>query len=134
MNALKTALYTKLTGASALTALLASATSVYDGVAPRGASTPYVIFHVQDDRDENSCSDRMLDDDVLVKGVSTTSAQQAGNLAAQIDALLHNGTLAVTGWRVFWLRRSTGVDYVETKPDGTNVWHTGGIYRLRMNQ
>ncbi len=134
MNATKTALYSKLTGATALTALLASATSVFDGVAPRGASAPYVIFNIQDDRDENMISERMLDCYLLVKGVSTSSAKEAGLLAAQIDALLHDGTLAVTGWRTFWLRRSQGVDYIETQPDGTYVWHAGGIYRLRMSK
>ena len=132
MNALKAAIYTKLTGGTALTALLAGTASVYDNVAPRGAQTPYVIFGQQGGGDENITQVRYKSDLYAIKAVSEVSAKEAGDIDTQIDALMHDTTLTVTSWTNYSCVRETDVDYVETTPEGDNVWHVGAIYRIRL--
>jgi len=132
MNALKAAIYTKLTGASALTDLLASATSVYDRQAPRGSTMPYVIFGVQGGGDENITQVRYKSWAYSLKAVSDVSLKTAGAIDAQIDALMHGGTLTVASWTNFQCVREADFDYVETMPEGRNIWHVGGVYRIRL--
>jgi len=67
-----------------------------------------------------------------VKAVSSTGALQAANIDAQVDTLLHDATLTVTGFSNFWCAREGDIDYVETDPDAGNVWHAGGTYRIRL--
>ncbi len=50
--ATQTALYTRLTGGAALTALLSAATAVYHIQAPQGAVLPYVVFFSSSDQTE----------------------------------------------------------------------------------
>jgi len=132
MNAVKAAIYTKLTGASALTDLLAGTTSVYDNKAPRGADMPYVIFGLQGGGDENITQVRYKSNLYSIKGVSESSAKEAGQIDAQIDALMHGTTLTIASWTNYSCVRETDVDYVETTPEGDNVWHVGAIYRIRL--
>ena len=134
MNAVKQALYNKLTGGTALTALLAGTASVYDNIAPRGGTFDYVIFGLQGGGDENICPIRFKNFVWSVKGVSETSAQKAGQIDEQIDDLLHEQALTVTGWGVFGVTRIADFDYVETTPEGRNIWHDGGNYRIRMDE
>ena len=135
MNVIKSSLYSKLTTGTALMAKLAGATSVYDAVAPRGASLPYVVFHWQGGGDENITPTRFKNVLYTVKGISETSAKNAGEIDSEIDALLHGTTLTdVTGWTNFWCMRETDVDFVETTPEGQNIWHQGGTYRIRLNE
>ncbi len=134
MNALNTALYSKLTGGTALTALLAGTTSVYNQVVPRGAALPYVVFNIQGGGPENITPARFENLVYTVKAVSAASALAAGSIDAQIDALLHLGTLSVSGWSNFLLMREERIQYVETAPEGQYIWHVGGTYRIRLVQ
>jgi len=134
VNAVKAALYDKLTGGTALMAKLAGTASVYDGVVPRGAALDYVIFAPTGGGDENITKTRFKNLVWSVKGVSDDSAQKAGEIDAEIDALLHGGNISVTGWGVFWCMREADFEYVETTLEGRNVWHVGGTYRIRMYQ
>jgi len=134
VNVLKAAIYTKLTGGTALTALLATTTSVYDKEAPRGAALPYVIFGLQGGGDENIISIRMKNTPYSIKAVSDVNAKEAGQIDAEIDTLMHGVELTVTGWDNFWCRREADFDYVEATPEGRNIWHDGGVYRIRLNE
>lgn len=134
MNAVKTAIYDKLTGGTALMAEVAGTASVHDGVAPRGAAFGYVIFAPAGGGDENITKTRFKNLVWSIKGVSDDSAKKAGEIDAEIDALLHNDSLSVTGWGVFWLMREGDFEYSETTLEGRNVWHVGGTYRIRMYQ
>lgn len=131
-NELKAAFYSTLTGGTALTALLAGTTSVYDSIAPREASFDYVVFNQSGGGDNNRTPRRSKDELWTVKAVSATSARTAGNIDAQIDELLHGQTLTVTGWTNYWTMRERDIEYVETTPEGRNIWHVGGIYRVRL--
>ena len=132
MNALETALYSKLSGGTALTALLAGTTSVYNAAVPMGASFGCVVFQLQGGGDYNETPRRRKELLYTVKAVSATSMQNAGLIDNQIDALLHEATLTVSGWTNYWTMREEDISYVETSPEGRNYWHSGGIYRIRL--
>ena len=134
MNALETALYTKLAAGTALTALLADGTaSIFNQVAPRNSTFPYVEFGLQGGGDENMCPARFKNLLYRVKAVSDVSMKTAGEIDDAVDALLHGATLTVNGWHNFWCRRDSDFRYAEFDPEGNAIWHAGGVYRIRLS-
>lgn len=131
MNAFEAALYARLTGTAALTALLASATSVYNELAERDASLDYVVFSLNAGGPTNRSPRRAEMLVYLVKGLST-GAKTAGAIDDQIDAALHDQLLTVTGYTNYWLMRESRVRYVETTDAGKLIYHAGGLYRARL--
>ena len=134
MNSLETALYSTLTGGTALTALLAGTTSVYNSAVPRDVSYDVVVFQLMGGGDDNETPTRSKSLVYMVKGVSQTSMKTAGLIDNQIDTLLHRKTLTVTGWTNFWTAREQDIEFVETTPEGRNYWHSGGLYRVRLTE
>jgi len=132
MNALETTLYGQLTGGTALTARLAGTASVYNQIAPRGAAAPYVVFGIQGGGDENITPARFKNLIYSIKAVSTTGMKDAGEIDDEIDALMHGAELSVTGWGVMWCMREADYRYTEMTPEGRNIWHVGGTYRIRL--
>ena len=133
LNSLDLAIRSTLTGGTALTALLSGTASVYHLVAGRSESYPCVVWQQQGGGDENDHPTRTKDLLYTIKAVSHTSATEAGNVDAQIDALLHDKTLTVSGWSVnFWTMRETDVEYAEPDGAGGYYYHTGGVYRVRL--
>ena len=133
MNALETALYTQLTGGTALTALLAGTTSVYNTQAPPGAAFPYVVFNLASGLTENVDDNERDDLYYTVKGVGTATMGQVGNIAAQLDSLLHKQSLSVSGYTNLWQRRTARVQYAEVDA-GITYYHQGGTYRFRLHK
>lgn len=133
INELAGAMYSRLTGGTALTNLLASTTSVYQGRVPDGALFPYVVFNLQGGGDENITPSRMKNLLLYVRGYSKTSANNAASIDAQIDALLHRQTLSVSGWVNFWTAREMDLDGFEPMPNGETIWNAGGMYRIRID-
>ena len=132
MNAFAVALYSALTGGTALTALLAGTASIYDSLVPRGSSYPVVVFHLSGGGDANETPRRRKELLYSVKAISELGAKEAGNIDAQIDPLLHEASVSAIGWTNFSLKRESDFSYAETTPEGRNYWHVGGIYRLRF--
>jgi len=132
MNALETALYDKLTGGTALMARLAGTASVYNQIAPRGASPAYVVYGIQGGGDENITPARFKNLVYSIKAVSDVNMKEAGEIDDEIDALMHDAALTVTGWGVMWCMREADYRYTETTPEGRNIWHAGGNYRIRL--
>ena len=136
MNAVGTALYARLVGGTALTALLGDGTAgVYHNRAPEGSTYPLVVFNLQSGLDDNKSPHRARQVLYQVKGVSATNMVNAGNIDAAADALLHLSTLAVASpWQNYWLVREQDVQFEELAPDGQRYYHQGGIYRARIAQ
>jgi len=133
INALASALYTRLQG-TALTTLLAGTTSIYHMQAPEGAALPYVVFSLQGGGDENLDKNRTKQLSVFVRGYSKTSAAQAGSIDAEADTLLHLNELTVSGWTNIWLARETDLETVEVNRPGENVYMQGGFYRVHLDK
>lgn len=135
MNTLETALYDLLSGTSAITDLLASATGIYNQKAPRGAAYPLIIFNEQGGPgDENKSPHRSRNLLYTIKAITQTNLSDAGDIDEQIDAVLHLQILIVSGWSNFWLAREGPIRLVETTPEGQEFYHSGGIYRIRIAQ
>lgn len=130
-NALHTAIYSTLSGGTALTTALGG-TAIYHQQAPDGQALPYVVWNIQGGGDENITSNRMKNLVLFVRAYAA-SAAQAGTIDNYCDALLHGKNLSVTGWHMFWLGRESDLELVENPPDGGRVFMAGGLYRVRMS-
>ena len=133
-NALNTAIYSTLSGGTALTTMLAGTTSVYNMQAPDNATFDYVVFNVQGGGDENMTANRTKNLVLFVRAYSRTGPAKAGSIDAQIDALLHGKTLTVAGWANFWSAREEDLESFEAPEDGSHVWMAGGTYRFRLDK
>lgn len=130
-NLLREALYTKLSGGTALTALLASGSSIYYMQAYDNAPLPYVVFDMAAGGPENINGSDLRSEVVMVKGYGT-SADRAGSIDAACSSLLHKGSLSVTGYVNIWCCRETDISLLENTPSGEKVWMSGGYYRVRL--
>lgn len=136
MNPAAAALWTKLTGSTALTTLLSGGTaspSVYENLAPENADPPYVVFNAQSPSVPEWTLSRVGFENAIyqVKGITDDhSAKTAGQIADQIDAALTDQTLTITGYTLLSLRRIANIDFPEIE-SGKQFNHRGGLYRLR---
>lgn len=124
------ALYTKL-NVSGVTSLATG--GVWLLIAKQGAVLPYVVFQWQGGGDENDHPDRSRNTVWTVQALAATAAA-ADAIDAACDALLHNGSLSVSGYNTFWLRREGDVAYQEVDPTGRPIYHVGGMYRVRTEK
>lgn len=137
MNAVATAIYSKLTGDATLIALLASSTSVYERVAPEGATMPYVVFFKSDARPRYTLKSRShIQHLYTIKAVTESPAdaidgEPAGDIDERIDTLLGtDGTLTISGRTLLYCRRREDMpDYDEKQSDRVFL-HRGGIYEI----
>lgn len=133
-NALNTALYSRLSGGTALTTLLSGTASIYNLLAPDGAALDYVVYQLQGGGDENFNAHRTKNLLYLVKSYSDDGPARAGTIDAQVDALLHMQPLTVTGWGNFWLARETDVSTIEIDEAEAKTCMAGGAYRIRLEK
>jgi protease II len=132
MIALGTALYSHLTGGTALMALLASGTaSVFYGQASPGARPPYVVFKVNSDTNEHVYPGETRVFVVDVKGIAT-SGYAATQIGDAIDARMKSDIGAVSGFGLFRQDREVGIEYQEAG-DGQTFWHDGGRFRITLS-
>jgi hypothetical protein len=133
-NALGAAIYTKLSGGTALTALLSGGTaSIYSVIAPYEADYDYVIFNVQQGNEANDTSHRVKDITLQVRAHSTQLAK-AGTIDAACDALLHGQALTVTGWKTLRAVRSVDIELIEYDEANRPIFTRGGLYDLKIEK
>lgn len=134
MNALNSALYSRLQTTSAITSLLSGTTAIYNQQAPEGATLPFIVFSVPSEIDENMTQNRTKNNIVFIRAYSGVSASQAGSIDAAIDTALHLIPLTVSGWTNFWMVREQGIELVETQPTGKIIYTNGAQYRCRLDK
>lgn len=133
MKFLNQAIYTRLSGATAVTSLLSGTTAIYALQAPEGATLPYTVFSIQAGGDVNDTNNRLKNLVVSVRAYATTNAR-AGSIDSQIDTALHLAPFSnVTGWTNIWLARETDIETVENPPTGSQVFMNGGLYRCFLD-
>lgn len=132
-NAINTTVYSTLSAGTALTALLAGSTSIYNMQAPDGATFDYCVWNLQGGGDDNLTAHRTKNLVLFVRAYSSTSAARAGSIDLQIDALLHKKVLSVSGWSNFWTAREEDIATVEVTESGNTIWMCGGLYRVRLS-
>ena len=136
MNELDSAIYSKLSAGTALTAQLATMTggttpAIFNLRAPKGQSFPYVVYNWQ--------AGGQTDDHDIVSGVEWvraygTISAQVGSVYAAFDPLLNHNVLSVTGWTNVSLRREDQFELVEDQPDGLQVYTCGAFYRVILDK
>lgn len=134
MKLVETALYSLLTGDAALTALLSSATAVYNRRAPQSATLPYVVFFHSGGGPENIYPGSLESVSYMIKAVAET-VSEAATIDDAIKAAVHaqESSLSVTGYSTLWLRRTNEVQMVEDGDEGDEIWHYGAYYKLRID-
>jgi hypothetical protein len=130
MNGLWTALYSRLTAATAVTSLLAGTAAVYDTQAPQEAHYPLIIFQQQAGDVETVDPHTRHAKDVTVKVITVDGFKKAETIDAALNTALDDNKLSVTGHTVIWQRRTADVRYVEVDPAGRSFYHVGGIYHI----
>lgn len=132
MKVVDAGLYSKLTGDTALVALLSAGTPVFNMQTPPNTSLPYVVFFSAGGGPDNITPSDLRSMVYGVKGVASTLTA-AANIDARIDTLLHNNSITVSGYTNIWLARETEVQLVEDAPDGNPIYHYGAYYRIRID-
>jgi len=135
-NALDAMLYSALTGDSALTDMLATATSVWkDGQVDEEAPFPYVVFSSPALTDTYVLGNGYgyADHMYTIKGVAQgyDSASKAQDIGERIFALINLQTFTLSEGTMLLLRRETGVDFPMTE-DNEVYHHNGGVYRIEV--
>ena len=132
-NVLNAAIYSKLTGGTALTAILSGGTaSIYGKQATDGAALPYVVFSPVAGGPLNICPADMRDMVYFVRGYSLSDAG-AGSIDAQISSLLHGGSLSVSGYTNYNIVREQDFSMIENLPSGQKVYMAGANYRISLS-
>lgn len=126
---LGSALYTKLAAGTALITELGG-TAIWDTLAPQDQSLPYLVFFYSGGGDENRSAKRARSLVYTVKAVAE-SKSKAEAIDAEVDTLLHQQTLTISGWDNWWTARVADVAFVQSA-GGVLHWHRGGQYRIRI--
>lgn len=135
-NVFDQAIYNKLVGSTALTALTTGGTaapSIYQHMAPGTAAGTYVIYNRQASTPMHTMPTVAIENELFqVKAVVLSdSARAAGTVAAKIEQALTNDVLTITGYTPILCRRESGIDYPELGPGGQRFFHRGAIYRVQ---
>jgi hypothetical protein len=134
MKVLNQAIFSRLSGATALTSLLAGTASIYALQAPESATLPFVCYNIQAGGDTNDTQNRLKNLVVFVRGYATTNAT-AGSIDAAIDTALHLVPFTgVTGWTNIWLAREQDLELVENPPTGGQIFMNGGLFRVLLDK
>ena len=133
-NKLATAIYGKLNGDATLTALLASATSIFH-IRPqlKDQPYPYVVFSVLFGGPQNATPSDTQEHNYFIRAYAET-AQDAGTIHERIAALLHNGTLTVAGYTTVIVELVEDYENEqEVNEAGNTVYMIGGSYRILLD-
>lgn len=134
-NPIAAAIFTKLTGASALTTLLNAGTAgVFETLAPQNEDPPYVVFNAQSpSTPQYAFGTAVKWEDAIYQVQAVTeghTAAAAGTIADKIDDALNGATLTITGYTSMYVARVQTVDYPELAAGGKRFNHRGGLYRI----
>ncbi len=133
--ALRQSLYSKITGGTAVTNLLASNTAVYpaDDV-PSGSLFDYVMYGLSAGGPSNDSPHDAENMVYTVQAVSNVSKRRAVAIDDALRALLHRASLTVTGWSHYYLARIAEIEYTEVNAEGMEFYHVGAEYRIRLQK
>ncbi len=107
---------------------------VFNTLAPKGTTAPYVIFQAMSKVDEHSFNGRFANAVYMAKAVSKQPwPKEALDVDTQIDTALEDASLSITGYTHLLCRRESDIYLVED--DAGVVWHhIGGLYRILADE
>jgi hypothetical protein len=107
---------------------------VFNTIAPQGTGTPYVVFKFVSKVDEHSFNGRFADAVYAVKVVTDRPwPKDAEDVDTQIDTLMEDAALSITGFSTIYCRRESDFDLTE-EMGGKFFTHVGGLYRIMADQ
>lgn len=133
MNVVEDALHDVIAGVANITALVGA--RIYEGVAPAGATYPFVVFaHAGGGEDRESPQHRK-NLVYLLQGVSNVSKAQAETLAEYLETAFDETVLSVSGWTNIWTAVEEHLKAQELDTSsGIRTWRAGRYIRVRLSK
>ena len=108
---------------------------VFNGLAPQGTEPPFVVFQAMSKVDDYfSYTGRGGAAVYLVKAIDRSIwPKGAGDIDTQIDSVMQDVSLSITGYSLLMCRRESDLYLVEDQA-GMVYQHIGGLYRIIADQ
>ena len=104
---------------------------VFNGIAPQGTEPPFVVFSAMSKTDDYfAYTERGGQAVYMIKAIDRSPwPKSAGDIDTQIDSVMQDASLSITGHTLIECRRETDIYLVEDL-DGVTYQHVGGLYRI----
>ena len=108
---------------------------VFNGLAPQGIEPPFVVFQAMSKVDDYfAFTGRGGSAVYMVKAVDRSIwPKSAGEIDTQIDSVMQDASLSITGYALLTCRRESDIYLVEDQA-GVVYQHIGGLYRILADQ
>ena len=108
---------------------------VYNTMAPDGVEPPFVVFQAMAKTDDYfAYSERGGAAVYMVKAITRSVwPKEAGEIDTQIDSVMQDASLSVSGHSLISCRREEDIYLVEDQ-SGVIYHHIGGLYRINADQ
>jgi len=108
---------------------------VFNGVAPQGTEPPFVVFQAMSKTDDYfAYTGRGGAAIYMVKAIDRSPwPKAAGDIDTQIDSVMQDASLSITGHSLLSCRREEDIYLVEDLA-GVIYQHIGGLYRILADQ
>tara|TARA_R110000824_G_scaffold207854_2_gene393433 strand:- start:1186 stop:1599 length:414 start_codon:yes stop_codon:yes gene_type:complete len=108
---------------------------VYNTMAPDGVEPPFVVFQAMSKVDDYfAYSERGGAAVYMVKAITRSVwPKEAGDIDTQIDSVMQDASLSVTGHALISCRRESDIYLVEDQ-SGVIYHHIGGLYRILADE
>jgi hypothetical protein len=129
---LDTAIYTVLNVESVVNEATGG---VFNSLAPQDTSPPFVVFQAMSKVDDYfAFTGRGGSAIYMVKAIDRSPwPKSAGDIDTQIDSVMQDASLSITGHALLSCRRESDIYLVENQ-DGVIYQHIGGMYRILADQ
>ena len=108
---------------------------VYNTMAPEGVEPPFVVFQAMSKTDDYfAYSERGGTAMYMVKAITRSVwPKEAGDIDTQIDSVMQDASLSVSGHSLISCRREEDIYLVEDQ-GGVVYHHIGGLYRINADE
>ena len=108
---------------------------VFNGVAPQGTEPPFVVFQAMSKVDDYyAYTERGGSAIYMVKAIDRSIwPKTAGDIDTQIDSVMQDASLSITGHTLISCRREEDIYLVEDT-GGVTYQHVGGLYRILADE
>lgn len=131
------ALYAKLSGATAITSYVGTSPArIWDSLAPSETERPYIVFYLASGQMPNVVPRDTINWVFRIEAVGDTRANAQAVADAVFDTL-HESSLTIPGWTNYWLvheRLTTMPDFENITERGEQRWRYIADYRVRASQ
>ena len=108
---------------------------VFNGIAPQGVEPPFVVFQAMSRVDDYfAFTGRGGAAIYMVKAIDRSIwPKGAGDIDTQIDSVMQDASLSITGHALLMCRRESDI-YLAEDQAGVVFQHVGGLYRIIADQ